>query len=215
MELDELRARWQQALPPPDPPSDLNEAALRQLLTGRPGSPVARLERNAQLEFAFTGLASALSVAGLLLTSTNQVRARLLLLLLVCLVMLPYYVRKSQLIRRLRAAGGSVREHTRQQVRSLRALMRLNYWLTMSTLPLSVGISLFYSVHDTIPKLPPSKLTLGLSLLVACYLLIGGLLYLGVRRVTRWWLQKRYGQHLDRLEACLAELAEPATNFSD
>lgn len=215
MELDELRARWQQALPLPDPPSDLNEAALGQLVVRRPGSPVARLERSARLESGLTVLFILASIAVLLLAQDNYVRTMQSWMLLICLLMLPYYVRQIQLIKRLRDVTSSVSQNTRQQVASIRSLMQLYYLASMWSVPVPFGIGLYFIGGGIMRQPSGPKIWLALSFLVAVHLLVGIPTYFVMRWATRQYLQKRYGQYLDRLEQSLAELEEPVPNFSN
>ena len=211
MELDELRQRWQQAAEP-DAPSDTTEAALRQLLSRRSGSPAARLERNLWLEVVCTGLFAVAGAGALLAATDAYTRVMLVWLLLICGFSVPYYVRKLRIIRQLREVNGSVREHTRRVVRGIRALMRIYYLLCLWALPLTLGIGLFFTASKIMADWPATKIWLGLSVLVVSYLLIGGLTYFAMRWFARWWLQRLYGQHIDQLKASLAELEEPAMN---
>ncbi len=68
------------------------------------------MERNLWLGTGFTGLCMVAAVAVLLLVPDGQLRSRVLWMLLLCLLSLPYYARKSQIIKRLRDASGSVVE---------------------------------------------------------------------------------------------------------
>ena len=48
------------------------------------------------------------------------------------------------------------------------------------------------------------------QLIVLNVLVFGVVVQVGVVYFTRWYLQRLYGQHLDRLESQLRELDEPA-----
>jgi len=47
------------------------------------------------------------------------------------------------------------------------------------------------------------------GIVAALALIIGAACQVAVIRFTRWYLQRLYGQHLDRLESQLRELDEP------
>ena len=212
MELSELRQRWQQAAAAPEPPAGLDETALRQLLSrGASTSPVAKMERNMWLEIAFVVFVTISCGVGLLVVEHSFGRAWMLLLLLVCVLSVPYYVRKRQLIGRLRDPHGSVREHVQRQVAGMRALMKLYYRLTMWTIPVWMGLGVLLTAQQ-MPGTPGTSVWIGYSILGGFYLLYGTFMYFLMRRFTRWYMQKLYGQHLDQLEASLAELEEPALN---
>ncbi|WP_375416606.1 hypothetical protein [uncultured Hymenobacter sp.] len=213
MELDELRARWQQALPPPGAPT-LSETALRELISRRSGSPIARLERSVWLESGLTVLFMLIGLAVLLLTKDSYVRIMLSWLLLLCLLLLPYYTRQMQIIRRLRDTANSVSQNVRRQIENIRALMQLYYLLSMWSWPVPFGIGLYFMIGSIMRQPSGPKLWASLGILGAVHAVIGVAMYFVMRWVTSRWLQKLYGQHLDRLEQSLAELDESAPSVS-
>lgn len=215
MELDELRARWQQSLPPPDAPTPSSEAALRALLARRSGSPVAKMRRGARLEVAGIVVCLIGSVAALALVPDSHVQVMSGWLIILCLLEIIYLRRKLLLLKHLNDADDPVHGYVTQQLASLRSLLQLYYRATMWSLPMPFGIGFYFTATQLVHKLTGQKLLVSAGKLVAAYLLFGGLTWVITRGFTTWYLQWRYGQHLDRLEQSLAELDEPATNFSD
>ena len=175
MELSELRQRWQQAAAAPQPPAGHAPEGL--------------------LDEAVLVLISC--VTGLLVVKDHFWRVWTGMMLAVCVVMLPYYVRKWQLIRRLRDPAGSVWEHTRRQVRGIRGLIRLYYRATMWSIVPWLGLLLFFTAGLLERQLHGPGMWLGLSLLGGFIGVFGAGMYFMMRSFTRWYLQKVYGQHLD------------------
>ena len=210
MELDDLRTSWKQPQPAEELAA-LNDAALRQLLTRGSGSPIARMHRNAWLEIWFV-LVCLVGCIGVLISShDNFYLLPTAWLGLICLLSGLYYRRKLAVLRSLdQVAGGAVREHMGQQLQSLRSLVELYFRATMWSVPASLIISLLFMGARMVERFAEPRLTTGLWLLGMAYGLLGVLVYVLMRRATRWYLQRLYGQHLDRLEASLRELDEPA-----
>ncbi|GAB3869692.1 hypothetical protein GCM10028824_17130 [Hymenobacter segetis] len=214
MELDDLRASWKQPAPT-DGPAVLNEAALTQLLARASASPVAKMRRNAWLEIGFVGVCLAVCIGVAASTQDSFYLAAVAWLGLICVLSGFYYRRKLALLRSLgEVAGQAVREHMGQQLHSLRSLVQLYYRATMWSVPASLTVSLLFVGGRMVQRFAEPKLVTGLGLLGVVYGMLGVFIYYGMRRATQWYLQRLYGQHLDRLEASLRELGdepEPAT----
>ena len=207
MELDDLRRRWQQ----PDPaPSPLDPAVLNRLLAQRSDGLIEKMRRNARLEMAFSALMAVAAPVLLRFADTFLLRVQWVSLFLLALVMLGYYVRKLKLLRQLTQPDADVRAHLQRLAAGLRRLLRFNYRLTVAVAP--AALLVVYEVVVSQEMTKPGGFRTGLMLVLGGVLLISGLvLTWAVKRFARWYLQRLYGQHLDRLEASLRELGdEPA-----
>ncbi|MBO2009494.1 hypothetical protein [Hymenobacter negativus] len=207
MELDDLRRQWRQ--PPADTPAPLDAAALTHLLAQQSDGIVERLRRSARLELYmnFGVLAGALALFGL----AQSVWLRVLggVLVLIGLVCIGYLYRKLHLLRRMDDAAGDLRAHLVRLASGLRALIRFYYRFTLAMLPVT-GVINVLMVASTTKKHVWLTTWPGLALLVVLLVaVVPALLYLPVASLTKRYLQRLYGQHLDRLEASMAELAEP------
>ncbi|UYZ65165.1 hypothetical protein [Hymenobacter weizhouensis] len=205
MELDDLRRRWQQSAPS-EP--ILDDKTVRLLLARRSGSPVAKMRRNVWLEIGIAVAFVLLAASALREVKDGHTQAMLVWMLIMCLLSGFYFRRKLAVLRSLNDSAGALREHVARQLSSLRGLVQLYYRATMWSLPITFGIGLFFIGSKLAQELSGQKLLLGLGILVAFYAFVGLLGYFFMRWFTRWYLQKLYGQHLDRLEALLKELEE-------
>ncbi|WP_310391038.1 hypothetical protein [Hymenobacter sp.] len=207
MELDELRQSWQQPLA--DPPPPLDAGALTQLLARRSDGIVERLRRSARLELYinFGLLLGSLALAGL----GSQFRLRIFgwVLVVICGVCIGYLYRKLHLLRRMNDPAGDLHAHLRRLVSGLRALIRFYYLFTLAMLPVVGVVEVLMFAAESERGIHPTLLS-GFAWVVVLVVVLPALLYLPVASATRRYLQYLYGQHLDRLEASLAELAEPA-----
>ena len=207
MELDDLRRQWQQ----PDPVTPvLDPASLNRLLAQRSDSQIELMRRNARLEAGFAALMAVAAPLLLRFASTYLMRVQLVALFLLALVMLGYYYRKLQLLRQLAQPDADVRAHLQRLAVGLRRLLRFNYRLTVAVGPASLLVVYEVVVGQELQR--PGGFRTGLVLGVGAALLVGGLLLQwAMVRFARWYLQRLYGQHLDRLEANLRELDDDAT----
>lgn len=204
MELDELRRQWLQPEPAPPP---LSPAELNGLLHQRSDGLVDRMRRNARLETAFSALVAAAMPVAFFLTSNVLYRVQAVAMFLLALVMLGYYFRKLAMLQRMTRPDVDVRDNLRQLCAGLRSMLEFMYRLTLASGPLSLLLMYGFVVGRELarPAGPRSGLLLGLA---GALLFFGVLLQWFAIKATRWYLQRLYGQHLDRLEGLLQELEE-------
>ena len=204
MELDDLRRQWQQ---PAETPAPFDAAALTQLLARRSDGIVARLRRSARLELFinFGVLLGALSLAWL----GPQFWLRVFGWVLAAIggVCIGYLYRKLHLLRRMSDPAGDLRAHLLRLVGGLRSLIRFYYRFTLAMLPVAGVVNALMAASEFKRGIDLTSFS-GLALVVGFVVVLPALLYLPVASVTRRCLQRLYGQHLDRLEASLQELAE-------
>lgn len=204
MELDDLRRQWRQPEPAAALPA-LNAAALTQLVAQQSGSVLAKLRRNARLELSinYALLLPSLAVAGW--ASVLWLRLFGGLLALLAGVCIYYFHRKLGLLRSMDDPAGNLRGHLLRITQGLRALVRFYYRLTLATIPVTMLVCGLMALHELKPQSP-----LKAGLVLAALQMLGLLLYLPTKQTTARYLQKLYGQHLDRLESQLRELDDVA-----
>ena len=212
MELDELRRRWQQAAAAEAPAA--SDAALSlQLLERGSRSAVAKLRRNAVMELSFTVVLLLLSGGALIYLKEAQSQAMMIWLIILCLgSIISYHRHLLRGVRSLPDADAPVREQLTQQLNDVRKTMRGSYQSALWTLPVSFGIPLCFGLNRLLSNYSGKLFWMQLGILLLSTIGIGFFAYFGMRAFGRQYLQTLYGQHLDQLEASLAELEEPAMN---
>ncbi|WP_223648784.1 hypothetical protein [Hymenobacter psoromatis] len=203
MELDDLRRQWQQSEPVAFP-TRLTTAELTQLVVQRSGSILAKLRRNARLELGvnYALLLSSLTIA--VWAPVFWLRLFGGLLALIAGVCIYYFYRKLGLIRTMDEPADDLRGHLLRITRGLRSLVQLYYRLTLATIPVTMLVCGLIALHES-PKL---RTPLQVGLVLGAMQLLSILLYLPIKYTTMRYLQRLYGQHLDRLEGQLRELEE-------
>lgn len=206
MELDELRRQWQQpesAIPPVYAATE-----LRELLVRRQSNLVEQMRRNTWWE---AGIGLGL-IAPALIWDAFTGRKSLdfffaVAMCLITLVMVFYYYRVLAVLRQMAQTSGSVRGHLERLCGGLRQLLRFYYRFTLAVGPLMFVLLYGFKVMQELARpggVRPSRLV-AIGVLLAFF---GGALQLGIVYLTRWWIQRLYGRHLDHLETQLRELNE-------
>lgn len=205
MELDDLRRQWRQ----PEPAaSALTSSQLAALLKSRTGGLIEKMRRNAWLEFSFTMLIAVLLLLAVPRVHNILFRLYTVLAQVVAIIGLFFYYRLLSVLRRMNEPSSSVRGHLATLAQGMRHLLRFYYRLTLAsgpvTMVLVLGIILWqlYASGKPVPWQVPAVVS-------GIWLVFGAIAQVGIVYLTRWWVQRVYGQHLDRLEGQLRELDEP------
>jgi hypothetical protein len=206
MELDDLRRQWQQ--PAPADTSPVSPTEIGGMLAATSGNLIEKMRRNTWYEAALTGL---ILVAAPLYAWQSGAQAVQLLLVAVLLllsgILLASYYQQLQLLRRMEQPEIHVRAHLGALCAGLRQRLRFYYRLTLATAPLMLLLLLGFHVGKELAHPGPFHWKF-ILLLTGAYAIMGALVQVAVVYLTRWYLQRLYGQHLDRLEASLRELTE-------
>ena len=201
MQLEDLRQSW---LNPPGKLAPISTTQLHKLLASRPGL-VEKMRRNARWETAFAAL---LTLTGPIIWATSTAVLYKVyggIILLLGIGMLYYYYRMFAVLNQMRLVEGNVRGHLQQMAAGMRALLRFYYRLTLVVSPLMMlfNFGFFLSIELARPEPLRWQVLLkmaGVSVVAALLMQVFAV------HVTRWFMQRLYGQHLDRLEANLREL---------
>ena len=203
MQLEDLRQSW---LNPPGEIAPISTTQLEKLLASRPGL-IEKMRRNARWETAFSAL---FTLAGPIIWAVNTVVFYKVfggIIMLLGTGMLYYYYRMFAVLNQMRLVEGNVRVHLQQMAAGMRALLRFYYRLTMVVSPLMMLFNFGFFLALELARPAPLRTQVLLKLagisVVAALLMQVFAVY-----VTRWFMQRLYGQHLDRLEASLHELSE-------
>ena len=201
MQLEDLRQSW---LNPPGKLAPISTTQLDKLLASRPGL-VDKMRRNARWETAFAAL---FTLMGPIIWTINTALLYKVyggIILLLGIGMLYYYYRMFAVLNQMRLVEGNVRGHLQQMAAGMRALLRFYYRLTLVVSPLMMLFNFGFFLSLELARPEPLRWQVLLKMagvsVVAALLMQVFAVY-----VTRWFMQRLYGQHLDRLEANLREL---------
>ena len=207
MELDDLRRQWQQ---PENTPPPVSPAELGGMLTHNAGGLVEKMRRNTWFEILASVLLALAAPMLLLRVGPGVIIFRVYTVVFEVLpiVLLYHYYRQLGILNRMMQADVNVRTHLGVLCVGLRKLLHFYYRITLATLPLTLLLNLGYFVSQELAHPGPFRWAL-VCITGGVLLLMTGLAQWKIADITRWYLQRLYGRHLDRLEASRRELDEP------
>ena len=206
MELDELRRQWQQSS---NTPPLISPTELGSLLVRNTGGLVEKMRRNTWYEVVLTLMIMAATPIYAWYAWGNAIQLLLAAsMLLISVILLTNYYQQFQLLRRMGEPDIQVRVHLGALCAGLRQRLQFYYRFTLATSPLMLLMLFGFHVGRELAH-PGTFNWKFILVLAAVYVVLGAIVQFGVAHLTRWYLQRLYGQHLDRLEASLHELDEP------
>lgn len=196
--FDDLRRRWQQQ---PQAPATPNQ--WQALLASGSRSPITQMLRHVWTEVIIGTLLTVPLLIGLLHWPGNWAAGLAGAVAGLSVLSLLYYYRQLRLLRRLLHATGPLRSHAAEHLRQLRGLLRLGHHANLGITVILAALGLYGAAHYVLPALPAAAtysflLWFGLTVLASLAI---------VHWLTKYSIRTAYGQHLDRLEAVLRELA--------
>lgn len=204
MELESLKEIWNHS---GGPEKEVSGEEVRQMLQRQSGSAVAKMKRNLKIELA----AMVVLYAYILFRYTLSMTGMLWLILGIEAFYLIYFIMKYRLLQRMECPACEVRSNLQQQLKALDRLLRFYLWSGILLIPFAVLSSFWigysYSSPTDFPTdayfLPLVSLALlGLSLLIC----------IPIYFFTKWYIQKLYGRHIDKLKSMLNDLNEETTH---
>ncbi|GAB2473835.1 hypothetical protein GCM10011375_25300 [Hymenobacter qilianensis] len=204
MELNELRQMWNRHAT--DEPTPLSAHSVARMVARKSDSVVTRLRRNAWWEVGSIVYVIIALPFGIDYFNNQFIKGYLLTFELLSVAFLYYYYRKFKLLRRMDHVDKDVRGHLQTLILGLRGLLtiylRLSLWVTIAAIIATTS----YRAYRLTLKYDGGELFWSIGLTVIIMFLTGTVLYWLMIKFTKWYLQKLYGQHLDRLEGYLHEL---------
>ncbi|MCI1188928.1 hypothetical protein MON38_16010 [Hymenobacter sp. DH14] len=181
---------------------------MRSMLAHNAGGLVEKMRRNTWYEVVFT-LGIVVVVPFYAWHSWGKAMELMLAasMLLVSSILLINYYQQLQLLRRMGQPDIQVRAHLVALCAGLRQRLRFYYRFTLATLPYMLLMLWAFHVGKELAH-PGAFHWKFILVLAAAYVVLGAIVQVAIIYLTRWYLQRLYGQHLDRFEANLRELDE-------
>ncbi|SHL54798.1 hypothetical protein [Hymenobacter psychrotolerans] len=174
-------------------------------------SPLLRLKKNASLELRWVIAAFAVSGFNALFFARNSTNLQLFVLAVMALLVLVGGIvyQRLRVLREMEQQHDNLVQSLKGRITRFRRLMRLHDYVGVMGLILLVLAALLVRQADLLQYLSPANPDQGRHLLIVGVgaVAVLALLY-AAYAVGKMEHQRRYGQHLDRLEAALRELQE-------
>jgi hypothetical protein len=201
MELEELKSIWNSSTPSFQP-KDADEIA--SMLSRKSVSIVDKLKRNVWFDLIITSLTSVGLLGYAITLEPGALKWASVSILSTLLLYVFYYIKKIALLNRFNAATNNVRANLEALIgtlsgylefyrRSYTALYPLFFFVVLMFIGIDHGADRFLE-------------TLQLPATIATLVLLAGLYYVLSTKVVKWFLNRLYGRHLEKLKALLTDI---------
>jgi hypothetical protein len=220
MELDSLKDIWKNL--DEDDLRPAREVPVLSMLHKRSQGSIARLKRNLNRELVAVLIMYAATIFYII--AFQQLYWELaLLLLLIGGGFVFYYFHKSKLLKQMQCVACEVRSNLKQRLVTLEKYVRFYFLAGTVLTPLAyfaAGFIILFNSPDQFPhtdggfdpEVAVSQIPLvkgvGINRFVYLFIGVGVALTIGVYFLNRWFVNKMYGQHIQKLKELLFQMEE-------
>ncbi|HTF20238.1 MAG TPA: hypothetical protein VK658_19340 [Chryseolinea sp.] len=201
MELEELKSIWNSSTPS-FRPKDVDEIA--SMLSRKSVSIVDKLKRNVWFDLVITTLTSLGLLSYAVTLRPGALKWASVSILSTLLLYVFYYVKKIALLNRFNPVTNNVRGNLEALINTLSGYLEFYRRSYTVLYPVFFFVVLLFTgiEHGTERFLEMLQRPTTIVLL----LLLAGLYYLLSTKVVRWFLNRLYGRHLEKLKAMLTDI---------
>jgi Ca2+/Na+ antiporter len=221
MELDSLKDIWKN-LDEDDLRPGSRELPIESMVQKRSQGSIARLKRNLNREALAVVIIYSITI-WYIIAYQQLYRELAVLLLLIGGGFMFYYYRKSKLLQQMECVDSEVKSNLKRQLSTLEKYVRFYFVAGNILTPLAyfaAGMIILFNTPDA-PDNNHISIDVALSNLPRAehltdnrffYLFIGTgvALTASIYFVNRWWINKLYGQHIQKLKELLGQMDETA-----
>lgn len=220
MELDSLKDIWKNLDEEDFRPG--GDASILVMLHKRSQGPIAKIKRNLNRELAAIVIMYTLMIGYYITAWRGRYWELSVLLFLIGCTFLFYYYRKTKLLNQMQCVTCEVKSNLKHQLVTLEKYVRLYFVTGTLITPMAYfasGLIIFFKTPGNAnPGFPdPSQLVNAQLPMVTqitnhrfflIFAIIGVLLTIGIYFFNRWYINRLYGQHIQRLKALLQQMEE-------
>jgi hypothetical protein len=202
MELDSLKQAWK-AQPLKDLPG--SDEQILSMLQKKSRSPIAKIKRNLYREFLLVVLIYSAAIFYYAVFQNGQFLEIGFVLLLVGALYVVYYYQKNKLLKKMECVTCEVKSNLERQVATLEQYIKVYFYAGVILTPLAYFAAGLIALH----KLPALTLE---SSLMTFFIATGGVLAVLNVFFNRWYVNKLYGQHVQKIRLLLQQMDEVGDN---
>ena len=220
MELDSLKDIWKDLGEKDVRPN--GDAEILSMLQKRSQSPIAKMKRNLYWEVAILVVCYCLTIWYYFTAWQGRYWEVAVLLILVGLYALFYYLRKNKLLNDMQCVTCEVKSNLKIRLITLEKYVRFYFLSSVILTPIAffiAGLIVFFKTSEagsTDPSSFGSKLTGALPVIThvtnhkffVAFVLIGVALTISVYFLSRWLINRLYGQHIQKLKELVQQMEE-------
>ena len=204
MELDNLKDLWHDLDRKETDPTD--DVHILKILQRRSQSPIARMKRNLLLELIAVIILYSFSIWYFLLASRGLYWEIALFLFILGLLFGFYYYKKNRLLGRMQCVTCEVRSNLERQLTTLEKYVRF-YFISATVLcPVAYFIPGFIVLMKYPGDAIAQRFTASATYIV--FVIIGVVFTGSSYFLNRWYVNKLYGRHIEKLKSVLLQMEE-------
>lgn len=210
MELEEWKDLWRQ-----DHQELSDEQQLKNMLRAKSKSPVAIMKRNLLIELWLVVLTYGTSIVFYFTAWKGRMSEVGWFMLIIALVFIIYYYRKNRLLNQMASPEGQVLQNLRIQIHTLKKFV--GFYLLAGTILVPVSMVFFgWIFYMNARYISPENILFPSSanpwwkvVLIWSILIMLVTFALGI--LNKWYVEKLYGRHIDKLRSIVHEIESEET----
>lgn len=199
MDLDNLKQVWKDQNVKADP---TREDQLQSILQKKSRSPIAKMKRNLMWELILVIVLYSFVIIYYAIANQGRFWEISIVLTAVALIFLIYYYKKKKLLKEMECVTCEVRSNLQRQVLVLEKYVKFYY------IAGSVVAAIAYFVTGFIVWKKNDYLNVSNTNDIWIFVVIGVVLTLALFFLNKWYVNKLYGQHVNRLKNLLDQTEE-------
>lgn len=219
MELDSLKDIWKELGDKETPQG--NDAQILSMLQKRSQSPIAKMKRNLYWELAALVVCYSLAIWYYFTAWQGRYWEVALLLFIVGMYAMFYYIRKNKLLNEMQCVACEVRSNLKKQLATLEKYVQFYFVSSVVLTPIAffvAGLIVFFKSPGNIadPTSTGSPLADAVPVFThvtnhrffIAFIVIGVMVTIGVYFLSRWAINRLYGQHIEKLKDLVRQMDE-------
>lgn len=206
MELENLKSIWNDLSKVQDASINIDAKEISKLIKGKTQNAFSKIKRSLFFEIGFLLLATGIFIVLILYRNRFSEKPLVIAILVLFAVTAVYYISKYYQLQRINVQGHNLKENLNTLIKTLEKYLNLYFIGSIVLTPISAltGFLYGYGLHENSDNwLREVELHVWIAGgVTAC------LLTLLMIPFMRWYLHKLYGNYLNELKHCFAELEE-------
>lgn len=204
MELDQLKEMWSDV---GQSKTSTSEQELQAILQKKSKSPIAKMKRNLFIEMIIVLVLYTWSIIYYFMKFNGAILSIAWLMLLTGVLFMIYYFRKRKLLQKMECVSCEVKSNLQLQVKTLEKyiwLYLVGGTLMFPFIMITAGIIIF--LFD--PKMQASSPHISFWPFFLLLIVVSSMLTIPMYFLNKWYVQKLYGQHAEKLKKIVNEMSE-------
>lgn len=204
MELDQLKEMWSDV---GQSKTSTSEQELQAILQKKSKSPIAKMKRNLFIEMIIVLVLYTWSIIYYFMKFNGAILSIAWLMLLTGVLFMIYYFRKRKLLQKMECVSCEVKSNLQLQVKTLEKyiwLYLVGGTLMFPFIMITAGIIIF--LFD--PKMQASSPHISFWPFFLLLIVVSSILTIPMYFLNKWYVQKLYGQHAEKLKKIVNEMSE-------